>query len=232
MKSPDSKGQRALTRLEIMVVVVILAVLACLLMPSLLTARRMAQQINCVNQLKNVGLGLRIFSTDHEGKFPMALSVTKEGTREWLSDETQLWRHWGRLTNELTLAKLLLCPADKARQLTKPVLGSPPLLTWEQLTNNEHLSYFLGLVGSDADPTSILAGDRNLLTNGIVAGPGRLALSTNLMIGFSPDELHRGYGQLLYGDGSVGQLRTKTLDPAWFAAQTNSDNATKVWLVP
>ena len=228
MKCLVANGERGITRLEVIILIVVFAGFGFLVVSALSGAKDMANGIACVNNLKYVGLGLRTFNTDNGGRFPMEVSVADGGTREWMKDETQLWRHWRRITNELGSPKVLLCPSDRRRQ---PSFFGPQSLTWGDFTDNSHLSYFLGLGASQVDSVSIISGDRNLMTNGVAAGPGRLLLSTNMVLGFSESEIHKGYGQLLRGDGGVDQLNAKTLDPAWFAAQTNS-NVTKVWLIP
>lgn len=56
-------------------------------------ARARAASISCVNNLKQIGLSFRIFANDNEGWFPP---------------------NFNTLTNELSLAKTLCCPADRA----------------------------------------------------------------------------------------------------------------------
>jgi len=189
-----------------------------------MSPRTKAPRVTCVLNLKNIGLAMRIFSTDHGDKWPMDLSVTNHGTREWLSDQSQLWRHWLSLSNELSTPTMLLCPADKERQPTKP-------LTWSLITDNSHLSYFLGLDARENSPQSILAGDRNLTTNGVPVGPGRLLLTTNLLLGWSK-ELHNQAGNVLLGDGSVQQMSSDRLHAAWRDAATHRKGGTNVWIVP
>lgn len=189
-----------------------------------------SQRIACVNNLKHIGLALRIFSTDHGGVFPMELSVTNHGSREWLTDEAQLWRHWLLLSHELVTPEILLCPSDKERQPAKRFWsGSTP--TWGAFTNNARLSYFLGLNANEERPESILAGDRNLMTNHVAVGPGRLVLTGDSALGFTT-EMHGGCGAALFGDGSVQQLTSGRLDATWRSAQTKTNLTTNVWLVP
>lgn len=161
----------------------------------------------------------------------MDLPVTNGGTREWLIDGSQLWRHWLMLSNELSTPKLLTCPADHERLPRKFLFFGTKLLAWDEFTNNSHLSYFLGLNASEENPQTILAGDRNLTTNGVTVGPGRLLLTTNLVLGFTR-EIHDGAGNILHGDGSVQQVSNFRMQEAWHDASVSSGLATNVWLVP
>lgn len=228
MKASPIHAEHGLTRLEVTILIVVIVGLGFMFLSALSGAKGLANYSACVNHLKDVGLALRTFSTDNGGLYPMEVSVTNGGTREWLTDETQLWRHWRTVTNGLASPKFLLCPGDRRRQ---PSFITPEITDWHQLTNNSRLSYFLGLGMSEEDPESIISGDRNLIVDGLVKGAGRLVLLTNMAVGFSA-EIHREVGNMLYADGRVDQLRIKTLDSAWFAAQTNSRAVPKVWLVP
>jgi len=202
-----------------------------MLLPDMSDAKAKQKRIACVNNLKNIGLALRVFSTDHGREFPMNLAVANGGAREWLTDETQLWRHWLTVSNELLDPKRLLCPSDFQRQTPKHFLSGSEPLTWAGLTNNSHLSYFLGLNASEENPQTILAGDRNLTTNGVAFGPGRLLLTTNIVLGFT-HEIHDYAGNILLGDGSVQQVSNFRMQEAWHDASVSSGLATNVWLVP
>ena len=235
MKAPHPSYRRGLTLLEVVVVVAVLVVFVGLFLPVSIhrSPKGMVNRISCVNYLKNIGLALRIFSTDHGDKWPMDLSVTNHGTREWLNDPSQLWRHWLALSNELATPRILLCPGDKQRLSSKSSFTEPmsPSLMWAQFTNNSRLSYFLGLDAGEKNPQTILAGDRNLTTNGVAVSPGRLMLTTNLVLGFTK-EIHNQSGNILLGDGSVQQVTSGRLREAWHDAHTSSGLSTNVWLVP
>lgn len=222
MKSSRSSQRHGLTLIEVLVVLAILIILVGLIGPPPPSARGKAKQLACLNNLKNIGQALHAFSTAHGSEFPMALSITNGGTREWLSDETQLWRHWRTLSNELGSATILSCPSDSER---------PPARSWHQLTNNSHLSYFLALNPRPDEPQSILAGDRNVTTNGVLFGPGRLTPSSNLRLGFSTKP-RRYVGNVLLVDGSVQPISSPRVNEAWVNSATNSGHSTNVWLVP
>jgi len=103
--------------LEVIVLVAVMAVVAAMLLPPVSRSKVYSGRIACVNNLKNVGLADRIFSTDHDGNYPWMLGGTN-GTKDFLDDPTQLWRHFAIVSNELSTPKILVCPS---RPLKNPL---------------------------------------------------------------------------------------------------------------
>ena len=103
----------AFTMVELCVITLIIVVLMALVLP-MLQHERPANRIRCVNNLKNVGLSSRIFSTDHNDKFPQAISTNKGGTME-LDSPQFVWKHFQVLSNELSTPKVLICHSDFIR---------------------------------------------------------------------------------------------------------------------
>jgi prepilin-type processing-associated H-X9-DG protein len=181
----------ALTRVEVLVVISILAILAIIVvLPAYRAAGSNAKKINCVNNLKQVGLAFRIWAGDNSDNFPMLVSVRNGGAMELA---TNTWISFVVMSNELTTPKILHCPADESRFAAT---------NFQAGFNNENVSYFVGLDANTNSSNILLSGDANFSINSVPVKSGLLELCTNALIAWTSGR-HYLKCNIVMADGSV-----------------------------
>ena len=98
------------TVIELMVVVAIIAILAALLLPAIGRAKAKAKQSGCMNNLRQINLGIRMFADDSDDAFP---PPTNNYPPDAFTAYTKLMKDYLGMTNaSAERAKLFACPAD------------------------------------------------------------------------------------------------------------------------
>lgn len=215
-------------------------------------------RIKCVSNLKQIGLAFRIFANDNNEHYPFQTeelylygkedNPAGQGGNPLIYGNTELetWCTFQVLSNELSSAKMLLCPTDRLRLKTQALnffqdadsLSTPG-------NRNQSISYFVGLQADETRPQAILTGDRNITGPG-ATGPALSETAAYISGGthlFGPDSsvgaqrrwamakkdnFHDGQGNLGLADGSVQQVSGKKLEDQLELSRQNY--GTNAWL--
>ena len=97
--------KRSFTLIELLVVITIIAILASMLLPALAQAREKARAISCVNNLKQVGLGVVMYLDDNDGTYPNRDII-------WVNGPNNVIPDWGVVHSYITNADVWKCPSN------------------------------------------------------------------------------------------------------------------------
>lgn len=114
--------RRAFTLIELLVVIAIIAILAAILFPVFAQAKESARQSACLSNLKQIGMGMMMYTGDSDGKYPSwvpHLQAVNGGNTFYFPPDLQLMPY---VKNE----QIWKCPSD-----AQPRLGTNQVIWWD-----------------------------------------------------------------------------------------------------
>lgn len=100
--------KRGFTLIELLVVIAIIAILAAILFPVFAQARESARLTSCLSNMKQIGMGLRMYSQDYDENFPlrrMQSPTVTEGS----------WKH--AVLPYIKSVQIFQCPTNPAARV-------------------------------------------------------------------------------------------------------------------
>lgn len=234
-----NERNEALTWPEVLVSVLMTTVIVSLLFAIAISVREILQQraenIACVNNLKQLGMELRVWENDNGNRRSGVAPVKTQAVPDVNAGQSA-WINAMGLSNILSCAKILHCPADK-----EPAPGNGLKIP---------ISYFLNLDASEMYPQMLLAGDDNLVLGdpksgqrrpmdsmgiagnaGLPLKPGVWNIPSNMPLTWAPGR-HGDVANVSFADGSVSEVSSHGLKEAIQNGVKGTQSSKNRWAVP
>jgi prepilin-type N-terminal cleavage/methylation domain-containing protein len=120
--------RRGFTLIELLVVIAIIAILAAILFPVFAQAREKARQTSCLNNMKQLGLGFKMYLDNWDDTFPGLGQFNEKIGWIWATDHYKIDVTKGAIFPYVKSVGVYRCPSDAAPGQEKA--NSPTFLSY------------------------------------------------------------------------------------------------------
>jgi prepilin-type N-terminal cleavage/methylation domain-containing protein len=159
----EMNPQRAFTLIELLVVIAIIAILVALLLPVLSNAKARAKRTACLNNLKQINLGVHIYAGDNGDTLP------NTGTATYIFYKEVVKSYVGLHGSSSPQDKVFACPADTFLYIDSSLAYVP---------HGQHEQWTYDFSSYDFNGANLLTTNYpNFAYNGVLPGIGGQKLS-------------------------------------------------------
>jgi prepilin-type N-terminal cleavage/methylation domain-containing protein/prepilin-type processing-associated H-X9-DG protein len=141
-------NQKAFTLIELLVVIAIIAILAAILFPVFARAREKAHQVQCMSNLKQITMGLKMYASDNGGTYPASngpWSYTGSYAHHWwmLPEQTAASCASKGFAQYLQSKAVWMCPAYPEKLRAAGLVRGGGAINTSYLANDYYMERFL-----------------------------------------------------------------------------------------
>jgi prepilin-type N-terminal cleavage/methylation domain-containing protein len=219
----------AFTLIELLVVIAIVAILASMLLPSLARAKAKAEQTYCLNNMKQIGLAVRLYSMDYNDRFPLC----RNWGRAWGGDHAlrsdNMWMpellapYMGtnilKPTNTATAGRKRSHPGRGQFTCPSGLKTKEPDVPWLNnfLVDNDHVTYVWNHIYLKADGTYEERKPISGRPSDHVLNPATATLVWEIPYWNANRSPHRGGLDLVFADNHAAWERRNPKEYDWWA---------------